>query len=180
MVSRDSKEYLLRLQRINEDANKKLANLDNAINDVQNWEKRLCELKDWLAYIDKYLTTRIEKDIFADDVPDDAARLVEEFNQHEQILKELERQVESYKVQNKIDAAYRLEQQLNIVHRSWNDVNLKLKKFQKPSDFDVKLQKMKKSLDEIDSTLHTIDVYNEDADVIHLQLEHCMVMHIYK
>ena len=40
-----------------EDANKKIQNLDHAINDVQNCEKKLFELKDWIAYMDKYLLT---------------------------------------------------------------------------------------------------------------------------
>jgi len=48
------------------------------------------------------------------------------------------------------------------------------KKFQKPADFDQKLNKVRKSLDEIDQALHMIDVNTEDSDTIHLQLEHCM------
>ena len=54
-----------------DEANKKLQSLDSAINDVQNWERRLLELQDWIIYMDKYLSTRIDQDIFADDVPDD-------------------------------------------------------------------------------------------------------------
>ena len=54
-----------------DEANKKLQSLDSAINDVQNWERRLLELQYWIIYMDKYLSTRIDQDIFADDVPDD-------------------------------------------------------------------------------------------------------------
>jgi hypothetical protein len=38
---------------------------------VQNWERRLLSLQDWINYMDKYLSTRIDQDIFADDVPED-------------------------------------------------------------------------------------------------------------
>jgi hypothetical protein len=175
LISHEARDYQVRVQRVVEDANNKIQNLDNAINDVQNWEKRLYELKEWIVYMDKYLVTRVDQDIFADDVPEDAARIQEEFTKHELIIKELDDAIYHYKQQDKTNAAYRLEQQLNLLRKNWIELNFKMKKFQKPSDFDVKLQKMKRSIDEIDAALHKIDIYNEDPDVIHLQFEQCMV-----
>jgi hypothetical protein len=89
MANSDTKEFLFRWQLIHEDAFKKLQSLDTAINDVQNWEKRSFELQDWLIYMDKYLSTRIDQDIFSDDVPEDFIRIQEEFFQNEQLLKDL-------------------------------------------------------------------------------------------
>ncbi len=175
LVSNEARDYQIRIQRVSEDANKKIQNLDHAISDVQNWEKSLFELKDWIAYMDKYLSTRIGQDIFADDVPDDASRIQDEFSTHEIVIKELENVIQTYKQHGKTNAALRLEQQLDVVKKSWVELNSKLKKFQKPSDFDIRLQKMKRSIDDIELALHKIDIYSEDPDVIHLQLEQCMV-----
>ena len=58
--------------------------------------------------------------------------------------------------------------------KNWSDLGHKLKKFQKPADFDQKLSKVRKSLDDIEQALYMIDVHTEDSDTIHLQLEHCM------
>ena len=69
--------------------------------------------------MDKYLSTRIDQDIFADDVPDDFTRIQEEFLQNETLLKELEDGIEKYRIQGKVDAASRLESQLNILKKSW-------------------------------------------------------------
>lgn len=170
LANSDAKEFTFRWQLIHDEANKKLQSLDNAINDVQNWERRLLELQDWIIYMDKYLSTRIDQDIFADDVPDDFVRIEEEFHVNEMRLKELDEGVDKYKH----DAATRLDQQLNIMKKNWTDLSHKFKKFQKPADFDLKLNKVRKSLDEIDQALHMIDVNTEDSDTIHLQLEHCM------
>ena len=170
LANSDAKEFTFRWQLIHDEANKKLQSLDNAINDVQNWERRLLELQDWIIYMDKYLSTRIDQDIFADDVPDDFVRIEEEFHVNEMRLKELDEGVDKYKH----DAATRLDQQLNIMKKNWADLSHKFKKFQKPADFDLKLNKVRKSLDEIDQALHMIDVNTEDSDTIHLQLEHCM------
>ena len=176
LVNNEARDYQIRIQRVCEDANKKIQSLDHAINDVQNWEKKLFEFKDWIAYMDKYLSTRIGQDIFADDVPEDANRIQEEFSRHETVIKELDDVIQNYKQHGKTNAALRLEQQLDLVKKSWLELNLKLKKFQKPSDFDIKLQKMKRSIDDIELALHKIDIYSEDPDVIHLQLEQCMVL----
>ncbi len=165
----------MRWQRIVDEANRKMLALESAITDIQSWDKRLFEFKEWNNYMDKYLGSRIDKDIFADDVPDDAQRVYDEFKIHEYVLRELEENLQRYKIQNKFDASVRLEQQMDIARKEWANVNQKLKKFQKPSDFDMKLQKLRSQLDEIDIALHTIDFYNEDLDVVNLQLEHCMV-----
>ena len=71
LANSDTKEFMFRWQMVHDEANKKLQSLDSAINDVQNWERRLLELQDWIIYMDKYLSTRIDQDIFADDVPED-------------------------------------------------------------------------------------------------------------
>jgi hypothetical protein len=73
LANSDTKEFLFRWQLIHDEANKKLQSLNSAIGDVQNWERRLIELKEWINYMDKYLSTRIDQDIFADDVPEDFA-----------------------------------------------------------------------------------------------------------
>ena len=71
LANSDVKEFLFKWQLVHDEANKKLKTLDSAINDVQNWERRLLELQEWVNYMDKYWSTRIDQDIFADDVPDD-------------------------------------------------------------------------------------------------------------
>lgn len=174
LANSDVKEFLFKWHLIHEEASRKLQTLDSAINDVQNWERRLIELQDWCLYMDKYLSTRIDQDIFADDVPDDFARIQDEFARNELILKELEEGVEKYRACGKLDSATRLDQQLTLMQRSWTDLQHKLRKFQKPADFDQKLNKVRKQLDEIEQVLHMIDINCEDSDTIHMQLEHCM------
>ncbi len=175
LVNRDIKEFQLRWQHIVDEANKKIRLLDSALADIQGWEKRLSEFKEWNNYMEKYMTSRVDKDIFADDVPDDAQRILDEFKTQEYVLRDLEETLHRYQVQNKFDASVRLEQQMGVARVMWTDSNNKLKKFQKPSDFDIKLQKLKNQLDEIDATLQTIGFYSEDIDIINMQLEHCMV-----
>ena len=73
LANSDTKEFLIRWNVLHENAAKKIEALYSSISDAQSWEKKLLELESWIDYMDKYLTTRISKDIFADDVPDDFA-----------------------------------------------------------------------------------------------------------
>ena len=77
-------------------------------------------------------------------------------------------------MQGKSESATRLDSQLTVMRRQWADLTHKFKKFQKPADFDQKLNKVRKQLDEIDQVMYMIDLNTEDPDTIHLQLEHCM------
>lgn len=90
------------------------------------------------------------------------------------MLKDLEENVEKYKLQGKTESATRLDQQLTVMKRQWSELSHKFKKFQKPADFDQKLNKLRKQLEEIDQAMYMIEMNNEDPDTIHLQLEHCM------
>lgn len=71
LANSDVKEFFFKWQFVHDEANKKLNTLKNAISDVESWEKRLIELQNRVNYMDRYLSTRIDSDIFADDVPDD-------------------------------------------------------------------------------------------------------------
>ncbi len=71
LANSDVKEFSFKWHLIHEEAARKLQSLDAALNDVQNWDRKVNELNEWISYMDKYLSTRIEQEIFADDVPDD-------------------------------------------------------------------------------------------------------------
>lgn len=174
LANSDVKEFAFKWQLMHDEVGKRLRTLDAAANDVQSWERRLLELQDWVTYMDKYLSTRIDQDIFADDVPDDFMRIQEEFRQNETVLKDLDDNVEKYRLQGKTESAQRLEQQLNVMKRQWGELAHKFKKFQKPADFDQKLGKVRKQLDEIDQAMYVIELNTDDSDTMHLQLEHCM------
>ena len=174
LANSDVKEFLFKWHLIHEDASRKLQSLDKAINEVQNWEHCLLELQEWVSYMEKYLSTRLDQDLFASDIGDDEFnRIQTQFGQNERTLKELEDSVEKYKLSGN-SASSRLEQQLGSIKLAWADLQHKWRKFQKPADFDPKLNRVRKQLDDVEQLLHLIEFDSEDSDAIHMQLEHCM------
>jgi hypothetical protein len=51
----------------------------------------------------------------------------------------------------------------------------KFRQFQKPSDFEPKYNKMCQILHDVEQNMHTLEIRSDDPDVIHSQLEHCLV-----
>lgn len=166
----DVKEYIFKYHLLNEEVQKKTKNLESQLNEIEKWDKIFSEVQEWIEYMDKYLTARISKDIYADDVPADFQRVQEEFARNEYLLKELEELSEKFRG----GAESRLHQRYSILKTNWNSLNSKFKKFQKPADFDQKLKKVTKQLEEIEQALYMIEINSEESDTIHLQLEHCI------
>ena len=55
------------------------------------------------------------------------------------------------------------------------DVTQKFVKWQRPVDFEPKMQNVKRSLDEIKDRLYLIELRSDDQQTIKDQLDHCMV-----
>ena len=51
----------------------------------------------------------------------------------------------------------------------------KFRKFQRPVDFEPKLTHVKRILDEIEERRHLIEIRNDDPEILHGQLDFCMV-----
>jgi hypothetical protein len=51
----------------------------------------------------------------------------------------------------------------------------KFRHFQKPSDFEPKYAKMRQVLNDIEQNIHLLEVRSDDPDIIHNQLENCLV-----
>ncbi len=66
---------------------------------------------------------------------------------------------------------------LNPFHlqKHYADVMAKFRKFQRPVDFEPKLTHVKRILDEIEERRHLIEIRNDDPEILHGQLDFCMV-----
>lgn len=51
----------------------------------------------------------------------------------------------------------------------------KFRQFQKPSDFEPKYARMRQILHDVEQSLYTLEIRSDEPDVVHNQLEHCLV-----
>ena len=118
---------------------------------------------------------RLDADMLAGEMPTEHEALKAEFAQHEAILGELEAQAASYRSQGNATAADRLDTQIGLLKKHLAEVSARFSKWQRPVDFEPKLQSVKRTLDEIRERLHLIELRSDDPQAIRDQLDHCMV-----
>ncbi|KAL8560190.1 hypothetical protein ACOMHN_021684 [Nucella lapillus] len=104
--------------------------------------------------------------------------LEEEFRQQEALLAELEGHVTQYRQQGKMEASARLEQQTQLLKKHFAEVLVKFRKFQRPPEFEPKMNLVKRELDFIQERIHLLEI--SSADPADIQERHDTCMTYYK
>lgn len=106
-VRRDVADITARWNLLSEQADERAQILEGSAQQASASEGRLQALQRWLAHVDLLLTTRLSRDISARDLPDDLAKLQEEFSQQAKVLEEMSKQEEDYAQAGRLEAASR-------------------------------------------------------------------------
>lgn len=64
---------------------------------------------------------------------------------------------------------------LSSIQNQFNQLKNKFRQFQKPSDFEPKYARMRQILIDVEQNLYALEIRSDDPDVVHNQLEHCLV-----
>ncbi|CAF1590315.1 unnamed protein product, partial [Adineta ricciae] len=167
-------QFSIRWEQLHEDAIKRIHSLNSQVSDHQQLGQQIAAMFEWIRHTDHILNTRLKEDVYADDVPGEAERLIVEFNQYETFLRSIEDKIHTLRTVGKTEAARRLEQQFHTLKSQFTQLQIKFRQFQKPSDFEPKYAHVRKVLQDVEQNLHLLDIRSDDADVIHNQLEHCL------
>ncbi|CAF4502896.1 unnamed protein product, partial [Didymodactylos carnosus] len=108
-------QFKIRWAQLHEDAYKKIHSLNQAITDYQHMGHQITAMREWLRHTDGTINSRLKDDVFADDVPGEAEKLIQEFNQYEALLRSIEDKVHALRSSGKGEAARRLDQQLEFL-----------------------------------------------------------------
>uniref|UniRef100_A0A1W7RAQ1 Protein detached n=1 Tax=Hadrurus spadix TaxID=141984 RepID=A0A1W7RAQ1_9SCOR len=152
--------------------------LENSIVQAQQCERKILNLQGWITHVDTALENRLANDVSAQDIPEEVSQLQTEFNEKENEIHELKEHIKQYRKQGRMEAASRLEEQLNLVEKRYGEALVQFQKFQKPPDFDAKLGRVMRMLDEVEQGIQQINIFSHKPDALQDQLEQCM--HFYK
>lgn len=149
--------------------------LENSIAEAQQCERHILTVQAWISHIDTVLQNRINDDISSHDVPDELAQMEAEFAEKEASIKTLQDDVEHYRSCGRIEAACRLEEQLHLIEERFTELQEKFIRFQKPNDFEAKLNRVGYMLNEVEEGLNSIQLSGEDSSSAESQLDKCLV-----
>ncbi|XP_063403799.1 dystrophin-like isoform X1 [Mytilus trossulus] len=155
-------------------ARERIQDLEQSINKSQSIEKQILEMSSWMSDVRDMLQQRLDADVLAGDVPEEYQSLNEEVKQQEDLLKELEKVSKDYKAQGNVEGYERLENQISLLNKNFEEVMLKFNKFQRPTDFDPKLGLVQRELSNIEERLHLLDIRTDDPEALQSTHDHCM------
>ncbi|XP_059157467.1 dystrophin-like isoform X5 [Physella acuta] len=173
-VRKELEEFLRKYDKLESDARSKIQVLEKSIQRAQTIERQMLEMTQWMGDVSQLLQNRLDADMLAGDVPNENETLQLEFKQQEELLEELERSVQEYKQQGKMEASARLEQQTQLLKKHFSEVMVKFRKFQRPADFEPKMTHVWRELGAIQGTVHLLEVPSDDLDAIQSRHENCM------
>ncbi|XP_037520470.1 dystrophin [Rhipicephalus sanguineus] len=178
LVQHEAESAVKRWEDLTRQGSERQQVLENSIVQYQKCERQILSVQSWMNHMDNALQNRLDNDISAQDVPDELAQFKQEFLEKEEQLKSLSDQVDAYHAQNRVEAALRLDEQLQLMKMKFEDISAKLKRFQCPDDFEPKLGRISKLLTEVEQGMKQLDLNSESPDKIQDQLVQCM--HFYK
>ncbi|XP_064473113.1 dystrophin-like isoform X2 [Ornithodoros turicata] len=178
LVARESEAVLKRWKELTRKGSERQHVLENSIVQAQKCERQILTVQSWIGQMDAALQSRLDNDISAQDVPEELAQFKQEFVEKEEQMKNLSDQVETYRSQNRHEAAARLDEQLQLMKTRFEEISSKLKRFQRPNEFEPKVARLSKMLMEVEQGMKQLEVNSESPEAIQDQLMQCM--HFYK
>ncbi|XP_069136952.1 dystrophin-like isoform X1 [Argopecten irradians] len=173
-IKKEMEEYSQKWNLLDCQAREKIHNLEQSINQAQTMERQILDMSQWMTDVSNLIQSRLDADVLAGDVPEEYESLKEEFKQQQDLLGELEQQAQKYKEQGNVEGSARLENQIDILKKHFADVTITFRKFQRPTDFEPKLNRVKRDLSGIGERIHLLEIQTEDPDVLQAKHDQCM------
>uniref|UniRef100_A0A8D0EDL3 Calponin-homology (CH) domain-containing protein n=1 Tax=Salvator merianae TaxID=96440 RepID=A0A8D0EDL3_SALMN len=145
--------------------------LEQSIHSAQEIDKTLQLIQASLAVLDQQLTGYIADRVDAAQVPQEAQKIQSELTSHEISLDEMKKQNRGK------DAAKRIASQIDIAQKKLQDVFMKFRLFQKPANFEHRLQECKRILDEVKLQVPKMDLRSVEQEAVQTQLDFCMKLY---
>ncbi|XP_073918839.1 dystrophin isoform X10 [Castor canadensis] len=168
LINEELETFNSRWRELHEEAVRKQKLLQQSIQSAQEIEKSLNLIQESLEFIDKQLAAYIADKVDAAQMPQEAQKIQSDLTSHEISLEEMKKHNEGK------DAAQRLLSQIDATQKKLQDVSMKFRLFQKPANFEQRLEESKMILDEVKMHLPSLETKSVEQEVVQSQLNHCV------
>lgn len=174
-VRRQVQDITTRWNQLSQQAGERAQVLEGSAQEATKSESLLQALQRWLAQVDVSLTTRLNRDLTAQDLPEDSQKLMEEFEQQEKILKEIVAQEKNYQLAGRQEAATRLGHQIKLLQNKFAEVRTKFDKFRSGSKIEARIARAMKDLHRVEDSASLLELTSHFSENIQGQLNYCLV-----
>ncbi|XP_071424824.1 dystrophin isoform X4 [Pithys albifrons albifrons] len=171
LINEKLEKFNTRWEELQQEAVRRQKSLEQSIQSAQETDKTLRLIQESLAVIDKQLTAYTADRVDAAQVPQEAQKIQSELTSHEISLEEMKKRTQGK------DAARRVLSQIDVAQKKLQDVSVKFRLFQKPANFEQRLQECKRILDEVKLQVPKLEMKSVEQEVVQSQLDHCMKLY---
>nr|XP_013817322.1 PREDICTED: dystrophin isoform X6 [Apteryx mantelli mantelli] len=171
LINEKLEKFNTRWEELQQEAVRRQKSLEQSIQSAQEIDKTLRLIQESLAAVDKQLTAYIADRVDAAQVPQEAQKIQSELTSHEISLEEMKKRKRGK------DAAKRVFSQIDVAQKKLQDVSMKFRLFQKPANFEQRLQECKRILDEVKLQVPKLETKSVEQEVVQSQLDHCMKLY---
>ncbi|XP_042314823.1 dystrophin isoform X12 [Sceloporus undulatus] len=171
LINEKLEKFNTRWEELRQEAVRRQKVLEQSIHSAQEIDKTLQLIQESLAFIDRQLTGYIADRIDAAQVPQEAQKIQSELASHEISLDEMKKRNRGK------DIAKRTVSQIDISQKKLQDVFVKFRLFQKPANFEQRLQECKRILDEVKLQVPKLEMRSVEQEAVQSQLDHCMKLY---
>ncbi|XP_032965609.1 dystrophin isoform X2 [Rhinolophus ferrumequinum] len=168
LINEELETFNSRWRELHEEAVRRQKLLEQSIQSAQELEKSLHLIQESLSSIDKQLAAYIADKVDAAQMPQEAQKIQSDLTSHEISLEEMKKHNQGK------EAAQRVLSQIDEAQKKLQDVSMKFRLFQKPANFEQRLQESKMILDEVKMHLPALETKSVEQEVVQSQLNHCV------
>ncbi|XP_053057896.1 dystrophin isoform X11 [Acinonyx jubatus] len=168
LINEELETFNSRWRELHEEAVRRQKLLEQSIQSAQEIEKSLHLIQESLSSIDKQLAAYIADKVDAAQMPQEAQKIQSDLTSHEISLEEMKKHYQGK------ETAQRVLSQIDVAQKKLQDVSLKFRLFQKPANFEQRLQESKMILDEVKMHLPALETKSVEQEVVQSQLNHCV------
>ncbi|XP_045154596.1 dystrophin isoform X2 [Echinops telfairi] len=168
LINEELETFNSRWRELHEEALRRQKLLEQSIQSAQEIEKSLQLIHASLEFIDKQLAAYIADKVDAAQMPQEAQKIQSDLTSHEISLEEMKKHNQGK------EAAQRVLSQIDVAQKKLQEVSMKFRLFQKPANFEQRLQESKMILDEVKMHLPALETKSVEQEVVQSQLNHCV------
>ncbi|XP_058042481.1 dystrophin isoform X1 [Ahaetulla prasina] len=171
LINEKLEKFNVRWEELQQEAVRSQKFLEQSIHSAHEIDKTLQLIQESLAFIDQQLIGYITDRIDAAHVPQEAQKIQSELTSHEITLDEMKKRNQGN------HSAKRMFSQIDITQKKLQDVFMKFRLFQKPANFEQRLQESKRILDEVKLQVPKLEWKSIEQEAMQSELDKCMKLY---
>ncbi|XP_035377237.1 utrophin-like isoform X3 [Electrophorus electricus] len=178
LISEKLENFNSRYQELSQQALARQLSLEQQLSSQREAEKTVLTLQDSLSQLDHTLTAYLTDHVDAFQLPQEAQAIQAELAAHEASLEDLRRRLAAGAPATAPDGKLASGgPTLDQLQRKLREVNTKLQLFQKPADFEQRMQECRRVLEGARADLHVLDLTDTQPQEIQGHLAACMKLY---